>query len=52
MTFVPLSYLDTPGSAGTYTYTVKISSKNGFGVGSSPTDQMGFSNITLMEITG
>jgi len=52
MTFVPLSYLDTPGSAGTYTYTVKISSKNGFGVGSTPTDQMGFSNITLMEITG
>ena len=52
MTFVPLSYLDTPGSAGTYTYTVKISSKNGFTVGSTPNDQMGFSNITLMEITG
>ena len=52
MQFASLHYLDTPGSAGTFTYHTKISAKNGHSVGVHPTDQMGFSNITLMEIAG
>ena len=48
MRMTSISYLDTPGSAGTYTYSAKVSSKNGFTVGSYPA--MGQSNVTLMEV--
>ena len=50
MRITSISYLDTPGSAVTYTYSAKINSKNGFTVGSYTS--MGLSNVTVMEVAG